>query len=181
MTAAYSRLRNVESKIKKATISVANKVATYTRRQVAKQITAKVNIRQKDILRKGYCDIVRATAANNATATVVLSKTKRLQLIYFGARQNKTGVTYRIDKSGGKKLIRSAFIVERGAATFVTKRLSKARLPIAGPLRGPSAWGVFVKSGMIRPTRQEALQRLRKEMKEAVRVATLRGAGRIAA
>lgn len=53
---------------------------------------------------------------------------RSLNLINFGARQTKQGVTFRVRKSGGRKLIRGAFIGNKGRTVFI--REGKRRLPI---------------------------------------------------
>lgn len=53
---------------------------------------------------------------------------RSLNLINFSARQTKRGVTVRIRKGGGRKLIRGAFIANKGRTVFI--REGKKRLPI---------------------------------------------------
>ncbi|GGX01509.1 phage tail protein [Undibacterium macrobrachii] len=53
---------------------------------------------------------------------------RSLNLINFGARQTKKGVSIKISRDGGRKLIPGAFIGNGGRTVF--KREGKARLPI---------------------------------------------------
>jgi len=165
-------LKGVEKRIQKAVVTATNKTAKFVQSQMAKSITKEVNIKKKDVIDKIKIDKYASTI--NGVAVVVLSKTDRLQLIYFGAKQTKKGVTYRIAKKGKRTLIKSAFITTANNHTFVTIRKYKQRLPIVDPMRGPSVWGVYVLSGMRVVTINEGTARLRKELKEQVRVATLR-------
>ncbi|MGB6054611.1 MAG: phage tail protein [Burkholderiaceae bacterium] len=77
--------------------------------------------------------IIRASFKNGRynVEAALESPTKRgrsLNLIHFAARQTNAGVTVRISKQGGRKLIRSAFIGNKGRTVFV--REGKKRLPI---------------------------------------------------
>jgi len=190
LKAIYSRLGNASNRVKKGINAAVKEVTKAARREMAREITRKVNIKQKDLIgskktKSEYINTYHKTsAAGFVTGEIVLSKTKRLQLIYFGARQNNKGVSYKIEKKGPRKFIKSAFIMTRGKKSgtdnnfqFVTKRKGKSRLPIAGPLRGPSPWGVFVKSGMVKPVKSFAAARLRKALNEQVRLAIRRSEG----
>jgi hypothetical protein len=53
---------------------------------------------------------------------------RSLNLINFAARQTKKGVTFRISRAGGRKLIQGAFIANQGRTVFI--REGKKRLPI---------------------------------------------------
>jgi hypothetical protein len=53
---------------------------------------------------------------------------RSLNLINFAARQTKQGVTVKISRNGGRKLIPGAFIANKGRTVFM--RTGKARLPI---------------------------------------------------
>lgn len=181
LRAAMGNLKGVEKRIQKAIVTATNKTAKFVQSQMAKSITKEVNIKQKDV--KKYIKIDRKASVLNGIAVVTLSKSKRIQLIYFGAKDSGhggwknrkgNGVTYKIAKRGPRKRIRDAFITTANNQLMVARRRGKARLPLVAPLRGPSPWGVFVISGMQKTTVQEGVARLRKELKEQVRVATLR-------
>jgi hypothetical protein len=181
LRAVMGNLKNVEKNIQKAIVTATNKTAKFVQSQMAKSITKEVNIKQADV--KRYIKIDRKASVINGVAVVVLSKSKRIQLIYFDARDSGhggwknrkgNGVTYKIAKSGARKRIRDAFITTANNQQMVTRRIGKTRMPIYGPLRGPSPWGVYVLSGMQKVTVQDGVARLRKELKEQVRVATLR-------
>lgn len=181
LRAAMGNLKGVEKRIQKAIVTATNKTAKFVQSQMAKSITKEVNIKQKDV--KRYIKIDRKASVINGVAVVVLSKSKRIQLIYFGAKDSGhggwknrkgNGVTYKIAKSGARKRIRDAFITTANNQLMVAKRRGKERMPLVAPLRGPSPWGVYVLSGMRRVTVEQGTARLRKELKEQVRVATLR-------
>jgi hypothetical protein len=176
-----ANMKGVEKRIQKAIVTATNKTARFVQSQMAKSISKEVNIKQKDV--KRYIKIDRMASVLNGVAVVVLSKSKRIQLIYFGARDTAEGgwkartgkgVTYKIAKRGPRKRIRDAFITRANNQLMVAKRKGKSRMPLVAPLRGPSPWGVYVLSGMQKVTLQEGVARLRKELREQVRVATLR-------
>ncbi len=181
MRAALTKVKNAEKAIQKATVTAINKTAKFVQGQMSKSISSEVNIKQKDI--KRYIKIDRKASVASGLAVVTLSKSKRIQLIYFGARDSGhggwkkrkgNGVTYKIAKKGGRKRIRDAFITTANNQLMVAKRKGKARLPLVAPLRGPSPWGVYVISGMRKVTVEQGRERLRKELKEQVRYATYR-------
>jgi hypothetical protein len=181
LRAAMGKLKNVEKRVQKAIVTATNKTAKFVQSQMAKAITSEVNIKQKDV--KKYIKIDRRASLASLSAVVKLSKSKRIQLIYFGAKdtgkggwKNRTGrgVTYKISRKGSRKRIPNAFITTAKNQMMVTKRLGPGRMPLAGPLRGPSPWGVYVLSGMRKVTAEAGTARLRKELREQIRVATLR-------
>lgn len=181
LRAVMGRMKNVEKRVKQAIVTATNKTAKFVQSQMAKSITKEVNIKQKDV--KKYIKVDRKASVLNGVAVVTLSKSKRIQLIYFGAKDSGhggwknrkgNGVTYKISRKGGRKRIRDAFIATANGQQLVAKRKGKARLPLVAPLRGPSPWGVFVISGMRKTTVAEGVARLRKELKEQIRYATYR-------
>jgi hypothetical protein len=182
LVAANARFKNAAKRVTSAIDKSVREVTKATARQMAKSISEKIMISQKVLLgtrasKSKHIETRHRTLIGNATGEIVLSKTSRLQLIYFGAKQNSKGVTYKIERKGQRRFIKSAFITTANNQRFVTKRLSKKRLPITGPLRGPSPWGVFVLSGMIQPTADFARTRLRSALSRQLRAARLRAEG----
>lgn len=169
---AYAKVKNTETMVKRAIVRAVNRTAKHTERHVVNEIAARVAIKKKDL--RPYVKVTKRASIKSQFAEVTLSKQDRIQLIYFGAKQTKKGVTYRIEKKGRRKLIRSAFITTAKGHTFVTRRVGKARLPIYAPMRGPSPWGVYVISGMKKLTKREMRTVLKRELKEEVRTAALR-------
>ena len=168
----YGKLKNCETMVKRAIVRAVNRTAKKTERYIVDEIAAKVAIKKKDL--RPYIKFTKRAATKSQYAEVTISKQDRIQLIYFGAKQTKKGVTYRIEKKGKRKLIRSAFITTAKGHRFVTKRVGKARHPIYAPMRGPSPWGVFVVGGMKKQTKREVRVILKKELKEEVRTGILR-------
>jgi len=169
-------LVGIESQLPKIMAAAVNDTSKKTASAVAKGISARVAIRQKDL--KPYIDRTRATAAS-PSAMVRLSESERIGLKYFQARQTAKGVTYRISKTEGRKMIPSAFgpnIGRLGGQVF--NRRDKSRLPIDGPKRGPSPWGVFVQSGLEESVLQSTNEDLEKNMIRRVKLQLLRRAGK---
>jgi len=79
-------------------------------------------------------------------ATVRQSPTDRLPLRVFGAKQTKKGVSVRISKREGRKVINGAFIIAK-YNNNVYVRPGKSRAT-GGSRKGPSPWGVTVKNAL---------------------------------
>jgi hypothetical protein len=152
-------LRKKPAALKRAVAGAINDTAKHERAFISSQIREKVNIKKKDLDKNIH--ITRATP-ENLSALVVLEKTARIPLKYFGAKQTNHGVTYRVAKSGGRSRVPDAFgpdIPRLGGNVF--RRRGQERLPII-KLQGPSAWGVFQKynmSGIVKEDIQAFLDR----------------------
>lgn len=126
--------------------------------------------------------ITRRANAGSLSASVQLKKTKRIPLRDFGARQNKTGVSYKISKTSGRKTVKGAFqgprpgVMKASWKGNVFKRAGAARLPII-KLMGPSPWGVFVENNLT-PLQVKAIEaELRKQIERRIKLNTLRANG----
>ena len=173
-------LRRRPELLKKQIAGALNDTAKHGRANVSSLIRDRVNIKKQDIDK--YIDIQRAYPGK-LEATVVLEKTDRLPLKYFGARQTKKGVTYRIEKmkappkmsrtqknsSGPKERISDAFgpnIPRLGGHVYRRKEVNgkkSKRLPIV-KLFGPSAWGVFVRNGLHKLVKKDSQAYLRNRL-----------------
>lgn len=135
---------------------------------VAKRIYAELNTTQKVI--KANISIKRG----KTRATVSLAKSNRISLKEFKPRQNKVGVTAKVSRSKGAKMIPSAFqgpkpgTIKTSWKGNAFKRVGKSRLPIV-KLKGPSPWGVFVKNDMLPITVEETQVELQKQLRERIR------------
>lgn len=90
----------------KALVRAMNKTARGVRTDISREIRAKVNIKAKDVT-KG----IKLWMANKTRPSVRITISgKRRQLILFGARQTKTGVSVQVYKAEGRKIIPRAFI-----------------------------------------------------------------------
>lgn len=136
-------LGNVGPKKLRQQLAIAtNQTAREVQRQLAKEIGKELATTQKEI-RKTIEVAVKATATN-PSATVRQRPTRRIPLKQFGARQTKKGVSVRISKQAGRKIIPGSFIVEAYNGN-VFRRPGKSRAT-GGNRKGPSPWGVTVKN-----------------------------------
>lgn len=157
--------------IQKEMVIAVNRTAKFEKKQIAKRVSKEVAIKQKDA--KKVID-VRKAQRGRPTAEVNLHKTNRLPLKRFGARQTKSGVSYRISKKGGRQKISNAFgpnIGRLGNHVFV--RVSKKRKPIR-KLYGVSVAGVYGKHNMIVASKKGLSERLEYELNRRVRAINVR-------
>jgi len=116
-----------------------NKTATSARTKIARGISAEIKVVQGAVKR----GLRTHKATRSRWLSTISVDEKRIQLSYFGARQIKKGVTYRIKRQGARKLIPSGFIQIVGSGhKLVMKRMGPGRYPVRYPM-GPSPAAVF--------------------------------------
>jgi hypothetical protein len=121
-----------ESVLRAATRGALNRAIRRAFTESSRKVREVYNVKAKDV--KKYTKIRRATGANPSAELRI--KGQRLPVMVFGARQTAKGVSVRIKKKGGRKLIRSAFIrTLKSGKTSVFRRRQKGsklvpRLPI---------------------------------------------------
>lgn len=147
-------------------------------------VTAKTVNRVLDPGRKANPDHLRAVFTIKAVGANETDKTGRLALRDFGARQVKKGVSYKISKSQGRKMVASAF---QGPTPSIRKtswrgrvflRTGTTKTPIR-QLYGPSPWGVMMKSKRYKGLQNYADKRLKYRIDRRVRFNVLKAAGKI--
>jgi hypothetical protein len=131
-------------KVRQQVAIALNNVAKKTESLLAKEIVKEIAVPQREVKK----DIVRSVKATNESlvAEVRQKESSRISLKQFGARQNKVGVAYRISKTSGGRVVKSAFLSEK-LGNHAYKRTGQKRLPIV-KLYGPSPWGVTVKNDL---------------------------------
>jgi hypothetical protein len=120
-----------EDVAKQALVRAVNRTMEQAKTAMSREIRSEFNIsasKVNDALR-----IIRANYRGGifTVQATLESPTKRgrsLNLINFGARQTSKGVTVKVKKGGGRKLIPRAFIANDGRTVFI--RVGKPRLPI---------------------------------------------------
>lgn len=169
--ALQDALQGTAKKLPAELAIVLNKVAKAGERIIAKEVSAElatpIKVIAKTIRQK------RKASRNELSASVEMSKTKRISLREFGARQTKAGTSYKISRTKGRKVARGAFQGPRPGAMnvrwrgHVFARLGKSRLPIV-KLHGPSPWGVAVKGKKIEPSKQQMQAELNKQINRRI-------------
>jgi len=116
--------------IKKAVARTLNRLATQARTQFVREIRGVYNVRAADV-RKAIGIKQRATSAE--PTSVLEASGRPVSLAHFGARQTRTGVSFKVLKRGARKRMRSAFILQRGGGpvVFARGRYSGGRLVYA--------------------------------------------------
>lgn len=165
----------VKSELRIAINETLKATGTQVARIVTEELTAKVSVVKK---------AVRPRRAKNTELKAILTvkKEKKLPLKEFQARHIKKGVSYKINKREGTKLLPGAF--QGGKPGKKTARWSKNVMMRVGASKTPiqvkygvSPWGVYVKKNKDVQVRWDARKRLRKEIDERIRVQMLRQSG----
>ena len=157
-----------------------NATAKKGRSQINQKIRTELVAKAGDVGK--LIKVNRKATSSQLVAGVMLEKTARLPLRAFSARQTQAGVTYRISKSGGRKLARGAFqgprpgVMKASWRGNVFKRVGKSRLPIV-KLMGASPWGVFTKKRMTPGQVADIKAELAKQMDRRIKLNILRANG----
>ena len=160
--AALKRVENMLRGFPKAVPKVMsrgiNKTGAAAKTEIARRIAAEVKIKLSTI--KAGIDLDRASYSRWQAELGIFGR--RIPLINFAARQTKSGVSYSIEKSAGRKKIESAFIQTMASGhTGVFKRVGESRHPIR-ELMGPSVGAAFENAGSIaKDVRQSTTKKLK--------------------
>lgn len=171
---------SVGKKMKKELAAAINQVSKKTKLEMGRGIRATVNMKKEESEKPLS---IRANATEQSLSAVVsLKKTPRLGLRHFGAKQNKTGVTFKIGKRGGRGSVTGAFLGPKPGAVKTSwrgnafKRVGKNRLPIV-QIKGVSAWGTYVKNSLAAPQAKAVETELRKQIDRRINLNVLRASG----
>ena len=157
-----------------------NQVSKKTRLDIGRDIRKTVALKKADSEKP--IKVMSTATTGKLSATVRLNKTRRLGLNAFGARQDKSGVSYKISKNGGRKRVSGAFQGPRPGVMKISwrgnafKRLGKSRLPIV-KLRAVSAWGAYAKNDLSGPQVKAIEAELAKQMERRIKLNILRANG----
>jgi hypothetical protein len=175
-------LRGLSDTLTREVAIATNEAAKDVKRETARRITQNINLgvsKAKDLIYIKWASRMRATGVQ-ATAHVFIKYEARPSLKYFGARQTKKGVSYKIMKRGARQTIKGAFIDSVGKmGGHVYMRKTEKRLPLAGPFLGLSAWGYFVKQNLDNITQQDAQALLEYRLRRRIRFLTLKAQGNL--
>lgn len=165
------RLKSVATNVKRELNVVANLTAKFAKSQVAKEINAKVMITQAEIKKA-----LRAKRHSSTRREIILKYDRRWSLKHFKPRQNRKGVSYRIERGGPLKRIPGAFMGPvPGRMNVRWKGSVWKRIDDANPrsqikkVYAVSPWGVAVKNHMFKRIAKDTGLRMRKEMRERIR------------
>ena len=171
LKALQDAIHGTTMNLKREFATVLNKVAKAGTRIIAKEVSSELATPIKTIAAT-IRQRKRATV-QTLSSSVQLSKTKRIALREFGARQTRAGTSYKISKTRGRKVIRGAFqgpkpgVVKASWRGNVFRRKGKQRLPIV-KLYGPSPWGVAVKGNKIEPSANQMRAELNKQINRRI-------------
>ncbi len=168
MRALREMLRSIPRDVPKALTRALNKVAKSTHVKILRKISGEYAVSQRDLKEKNVF-LIRANYKN--LRAIIRIKGRRIQILAFKAKQLKKGVSYKIKKKGGRKIVyafmesppgsgKSTMMPVKGKSTSeghrgVFKRRGKSRLPIV-ELYGPSVPAIFQN---VREFAAETLQR----------------------
>lgn len=180
-------MRGVEKDIRKEVKVAVNKAGKSMESQMAKMVRTEINVSSRAV--KKVITRPRLASETQLRTEIVVAKNKRISLKEFGARQSKTGVSYRISKKGGKKTIKGAFIVESlGGHVYVRSgpKVEMTRGKYKGQKRqqifkrfGPSIWGYFANKKVLLDVQTRANAELEKQVAERVRFLTVKAANKL--
>ena len=177
--ALLTSLKNVADNLPKQASIISGKTATKAVSFIAKDVSKQVAVKQKTVR-----EHIRKKKKGKTAYTVELEKSRRIPLRDFGAKQNKQGVTYRIQKGGKRGFAKDAFqgpkpgVVNVKWKGRVFKRVGSSRLPIK-QLKGPSPWGVVVRGGRLSAILSQIDAELIKQTQERIRYLRLKKSGAI--
>ena len=115
----------------RAAASAMNKTIAKAKTAMKREIRAEFNIPASTVekslrIRRAY--FRSGTVKLEAALESPTQNGRAMNVIHFGARQTKKGVSVRIRKAGGRSVISHAFIANGGRTVFA--RVGKSRLPI---------------------------------------------------
>lgn len=146
------------------------------KRLIAQEVVKEINLPQKTVMKA-----IVGKRFGDGSATVSLSKERRLSLKHFKPKQNKAGVTVKINRNKAT-LIKGAFMGPRPGVLamklkgHVAVRSGSDRKPLRFP-KGISPYGFIKKSGRVQPIGDQLQAVFLKELKDRLRYLKLKAAG----
>ena len=148
MRALRAMLREIPRDVPKVLTRALNKVAKSTHVRILRKISGEYAVSQRDLKNKNI-SLKRANYKN--LMAIIRIKGRRIQILAFKAKQLKKGVSYKIKKKGGRRVVYAFMESPPGSKQSTTmasghkgvfKRRGKSRLPII-ELFGPSVPAIF--------------------------------------
>lgn len=110
---------------RKALSRTLNELGSGIKTSTVKEVRETYNVKASGLKKKLK---TKNSSDSNLKWTMEVPADSRINLINFGARKVKTGVSIKIMKSGDRKVVKGAFIANKGKTVF--QRKTKNRLPI---------------------------------------------------
>jgi hypothetical protein len=157
-----------------------NSVSKKTRISIGRRIRQTINLKKADAEKP--IKIKKTATAQTPVGVVSIDRETRAGLQHFAARQNARGVSYKISKQGGRKLVAGAFMGPRPGVLAsklnggVFKRVGKSRQPIV-KLYGVSPYGAYAKNNMSKAEVEFINKSLMTEMERRIKLNILRASG----
>jgi hypothetical protein len=157
-----------------------NSVSKKTRISIGRRIRQTINLKKADAEKP--IKIKKTATAQTPVGVVSIDRETRAGLQHFSARQNARGVSYKISKQGGRKLVAGAFMGPRPGVLApklnggVFKRVGKSRQPIV-KLYGVSPYGAYAKNNMSKAEVEFINKSLMTEMERRIKLNILRASG----
>lgn len=130
-----------------ATARALNRTIEQARTAMSREIRSEFNLpaaKVREALRIKRARLTGGVLALSAALEAPATKGRSLNVIAFAARQTRQGVTVRIRKDGGRKLIRGAWIGNNGRTVFVREpgTTMRSRAKYAGTKHAERITGV---------------------------------------
>jgi hypothetical protein len=170
-------LKLAAAEIRKQTYIAMNQATADGKSAMAKAVQKEIVIAQANV--KPFIKQTKRATASNLESELTVEEGKRISLKYFAPRKTRRGISYRIDRSGGRKELPGGFGLgpeSRRLGGHVWTRTSKKRLPIVKAF-GPSAWGVVAVKDLEVPVSEEMLKRFRRRLQARLRYLSLKKQG----
>lgn len=167
LNALMNVLTETPKQLPKELVRLSNNIAKEHKKAIGREVRKFVAIKNKDILK--HINQTKKATVGSYDAKLELRGVIRIPLKYFGARQTKKGVSYRIGKQGSRGKISNAFgpnIPRLGGHVWV--REGKARLPIR-KLYGPSVLASYLKNDLLQWSSDQLSDELGKQAAKRVR------------
>jgi hypothetical protein len=165
------------AELRKQVYTAMNQATNDGKSAAAKNVSKKIFIAQKNV--KPFIKQTKRATNGNLQTELTVAEGKRISLKYFSPRKTRRGISYRINRSGGRGEAIGAFGLgneSKRLGGHIYQRTTKKRLPIV-KLFGPSTWGVFAINNMEQPTSDEMLNRFNKRLAARARYINLKRTG----
>lgn len=159
-----SQLKNTLSpkQLRKQTYIVLSKTGAGHKTDVAKRVREMITAKSAEV--KKSLMFQRPKQANNQVAKFTVKKTKPLPLGAFTSTQNKTGVSYKIDKTKGRKTAPGVFKIRRWNNDVFRRVPDKGKPYQLKRLYGVSPWGIYLEKIGVSWSKKKLNERMEKEL-----------------